>query len=157
MAYRCAFLGCGPRARGHAEAYAHTTRGEIVALCELDAARLNDFGDRFGVTARYQDLEEMLRKEKPDVVHIVTVPAHRVPLMTRVAEAGVPAAIVEKPICVGADDYLALRALEARSRTKFVVNHQLRFHPMLRDFLQDVAEGKIGSLRFIDASCRFPM
>src|SRR5690242_20638389 len=117
MPYRCAFLGCGPRASAHAVAYQYLERGEIVALCDLNAERLNDFGEAFGIAARYHDLEEMLRKEKPDVVHLVTPPALRVPLMTRLAEAGVPAAIVEKPICVGADDYLALRALSLGSRT----------------------------------------
>ena len=116
MTYRCAFLGCGPRAHGHARAYQQITRGEIVALCDLNESRLNDFGDTFSVATRYTDLDEMLRKEKPDVVHLVTPPTLRVGLMTRLAEAGVPGVIVEKPICIGADDYKALRELEARSR-----------------------------------------
>jgi predicted dehydrogenase len=157
MTYRSAFLGCGPRARGHAQAYQLITRGEIVALCDLNETRLNDFGDTFGVAARYTDLDEMLRKEKPDVVHLVTPPTLRVGLMTCLAEAGVPGVIVEKPICIGAHDYQALRALEARSQTKFVVNHQLRHHPRILEFLQDVCESKIGQVRFIDASAVLPM
>lgn len=157
MSYRCAILGCGPRAKGHAEAYKHITRGEIVALCDLNEERLNMFGEEFGVAARYINLDEMLRKEKPDIVHCVTDPTLRVPLMTQLSDAGVPGVIVEKPVCIGADDYKALRMLEAVSRTKFVVNHQLRHHPMILDFLKDIEAGKIGEVRCIDATARLPM
>lgn len=157
MSYRCAFLGCGGRARGHAKAYALLMRGQMVAACDLIEERLNDFSDTFGIPARYSDLDEMLRKEKPDVVHMVTQPTIRVSLMTRLAEAGVPVVIVEKPICIGAEDYKALRRLEAESNTKFVVNHQLRHHPKILEFLRDVGGGKIGEVRFIDASAVLPM
>ena len=47
--YKCAFLGCGGRARGHAHAYQHIERGEIVALCDMNEELLNSFGDEFGV------------------------------------------------------------------------------------------------------------
>jgi predicted dehydrogenase len=157
MTYRCAFLGCGPRAAGHAQAYSLITRGEKVAACDMNRERLDAFGETHGITARYTDLDEMLRKEKPDVVHMVTPPTLRVELMTRLAEAGVPGVIVEKPICIGAEDYQALRALEARSQTKFAVNHQLRHHPRILEFLQEVQAGKIGQVRFIDATAGLPM
>lgn len=157
MSFRCAFLGCGPRANGHAAAYQHISRGRIVALCDMNEERLNDFGDKYDVATRYTDLDEMLQAEQPDVVHCVTDPTLRVPLMTRLAEAGVPGVIVEKPVCIGASDYRALRALEARAGTKFAVNHQLRHHPRILEFLQDIAEGAIGQVRMIDASAVLPM
>ncbi len=157
MAFRSAFLGCGPRANGHAKAYEHVTRGEIVALCDLDEERLNQFGDTYGVPTRYTDLEAMLDTEKPDVVHCVTDPTLRVPLMTKLADAGVSAVIVEKPICIGASDYKALRKLDAESSTKFAVNHQLRYHPRILQYLADVEAGEIGEVRCIDASSGLPM
>ena len=157
MSYRCAFLGCGPRATGHAQAYEHITRGTRVACCDLDEQRLNDFGERFGMSHRYTDLEEMLRQEQPDVVHMVTRPDLRVGLMTELAAAGVRGVIVEKPICIGADDYKALRGLAATPGTKFVVNHQLRHHPQVLQLLQEVAAGVYGEVRFIDASAVLPM
>ena len=47
--------------------------------------------------------------------------------------------------------------LEARSRTNFVVNHQLRHHPKLLELLHQVRDGKIGEVRFIDSSAVVPM
>jgi predicted dehydrogenase len=152
--YRSAFLGCGPRARGHAEAYARITRAQRVAACDVDEARLNRFADDFGITRRYTDPREMLERERPDLLHIVTNPGLRVPLMTLADEHGVPAAIVEKPIALDAADFRAIAELARRARTKFVVNHQLRFHPKVRELCRDVAEGRIGTIRLIDLSAR---
>jgi predicted dehydrogenase len=157
MDYRCAFLGCGPRSHGHAKAYEQITRGHAVACCDLDRERLQAYGEAFGIAARYTDLDEMLEREKPDLVHLVTPPTQRVDLMARLAQAGVPGVIVEKPICIGADDYRALRRLECTSKTKYAVNHQLRYHPRILDLLDHVRSGHIGEVRFLDASAVLPM
>ncbi len=157
MSFKCAFLGCGPRAQGHAAAYTLIKRGAKVACCDMNQQRLDDFAAKHGIPQRYTDLDRMLATERPDVVHVVTPPTLRVGLMTCLAEAGVPGVIVEKPICIGAEDYLALRALAARSRTKFVVNHQLRHHPCIVEFLADVQAGKLGQVRCLDASAVFPL
>ncbi len=157
MNYRCAFLGCGPRAQGHADAYDLITRGVMAACCDLDTDRLDAFAEKYQIPHRYTDLDEMLAKETPDVVHMVTRPNLRVDLMTRLSEAGVAGVIVEKPICVGADDYKALRQLDQQSSTKFVVNHQLRHHPMILDFIRCIQEGEIGEVRFLDASAVLPL
>ena len=138
-------------------AYAHVTRGWAAACCDSDQDRLQAYGEEFAIPARYADLDQMLAKEKPDVVHVVTPPTLRVGLMTRLAEAGVPGVIVEKPVCIGADDYKALRALAKASRTRFAVNHQLRYHPRVLDLLDYVRDGQIGDVRFLDASAMLPM
>lgn len=152
--YRSAFLGCGGRARGHANAYKDITRSEMVAICDLNEERLQSFGDNFGIDHRYTDIHEMLEKEKPHLLHIVTQPDLRVPLMTIAAEHEVPAAIVEKPVAIDGADYKAIVELGKKSKTKFVVNHQLRFHPKLLELREDVLNGKIGKVRLIEASAR---
>jgi predicted dehydrogenase len=152
--YKCAFLGCGPRARGHARAYKDVKRGQIAAICDLDEKRLNDFGDEFGVAVRYTDIHEMLDTEKPDVLHIVTIPGLRVELMTLAADHGVPLAIVEKPIALWGEDWRQLKELGECCKTKFAVNTQLHFHARNLELKQDVADGKIGEVRCIDASAR---
>lgn len=157
MSYKCVFLGCGPRANGHAHAYDHISRGVKTACCDMNEQRLNEFGDKHGIATRYTDMDEMLDREQPDLVHCVTKPDLRVPLLTRLSEAGVPGVIVEKPVCVAAGDYKALRELETTSRTKFAVNHQLRHHPKIVEFVDDIAGGAIGQVRFLDASAVLPM
>ena len=155
--HKSAFLGCSGRARGHARAYANITRSQMVAICDLKEDLMNSFGDEFGIGSRYTDIHEMLDKEKPDVLHIVTRPSLRVPLMTIAADHEVPAAIVEKPIALDSADLKAIRELGKKSKTKFVVNHQLRFHPKFLELRSDVMEGRIGDVRFVEASARLNM
>ena len=152
--YKCAFLGCGGRARGHARAYKDVTRGTLAAICDLDEERLNHFGDEFGIATRYTDIHEMLDTEQPDVLHIVTIPGLRVPLMTLAAEHKVPVAIVEKPIALQGEDWRQLKALGESSATRFAVNTQLHFHARSLDLKRTVAEGRIGDIRHIDVSAR---
>ena len=159
--YKTAMLGCGNRAREHADAYRFIKRGTLAAICDMDEERLNPFGDQFGIASRYTDLDEMLEKEKPDVLHIVTSPVIpsnnariRYPLMKQASDHGVPAAIVEKPIAVEGEDWKQIAGLAEKTKTKFVVNTQLNFHPKNLELKRDVAEGRIGEIKFIDASAR---
>ena len=159
--YKSAFLGCGGRARAHASAYRFVKGGKIGAICDMNEELLNKFGDDFDVSARYTDLDEMLEKEKPDLLHIVTAPVLRgtnqrirYPLMKQASDHGVPAAIVEKPIAVESEDWKQIAGLAEETKTKFIVNTQLNFHPKNLELKRDVAEGKIGEIKFIDASAR---
>jgi len=155
--YKSGFLGCGGRARGHAHAYQYVKNGRIAAICDLNEERLHAFGKDFGVETRYTDIHEMLDKERPDLLHIVTPPNLRVPLMTIAADHEVPVAIVEKPIALQGEDWRQIRELNEKCKTNFVVNTQLHFHPRNQELKRDVAEGRIGEIRFVDASARSTM
>jgi len=149
--YRSAIVGCGGRASGHAKAYGRITRGELVACCDLVTERREKFAQEYGLTG-YSDAEEMIRKEKPDMVHIVTLPRARVKLMTMVSDLGVPACIVEKPIACEVKDWKSLVDLEAKTNTKFAVNQQYRWHPNLTRCRKALQSGKMGNLLFLDFS-----
>ncbi|RKU31531.1 hypothetical protein C6497_01670 [Candidatus Poribacteria bacterium] len=159
--YKSAMLGCGGRARGHAEAYRFVKRGKLAAICDMHQERLNNFGDEYAISSRYTDLNEMLQKEKPDVLHIVTSPVVpgsneriRYLLMKQASNHGVPAAVVEKPVAIEGEDWKQIAGLAEETKTKFVVNTQLNFHPKNLELKRDVADGKIGEIKFIDASAR---
>jgi predicted dehydrogenase len=152
--YKAAILGCAGRSRGHARAYEHVSKGQIVAICDLEEKLLNAFGEEFEIKNRYTDIHEMLAKEKPDLLHIVTRPAFRAPLMTIAAEHEVPAVIVEKPVAIDSEAFQEISELNENSPTKFAVNHQLHFHPRCLDLQRDVEEGRIGEVRFLEVSAR---
>jgi len=154
MMFKSAILGCGGRAKGHARAYEHVRKTKLEAVCDMDESRLAPFVEEFGVPRGYRDLHEMLETEKPDLLHIVTQPHLRVELLTLAHEHNVPAVIVEKPLALDADDFNAIAELSKTTATKICVNHQLRYHPKLLELLADVEDGKIGEVKFIDASSR---
>ena len=156
--YKCAIVAVsGGRAGGHAEAYRHIHRGQLAAIATRQRDKLDEFGTRFGVTARYTDYREMFAKEQPDLVHVNTPPNVRLEVFKAAEAAGVPAIIVEKPLAIQGEDYLAIREFAARSKVKIAINHQLHFHPRRVALQELVQEGKIGQVRLIDASARMNM
>ena len=141
--YRAAVIGCGSRSHDHVRAYEQIDNAKVVACCAPSPARRDPLAAKYGLKA-YADPAEMIRREKPDIVHIVTWPTVRVEPMTLVADLGVPLCTVEKPIATGVADWKALCRLEARSATKFAVCHQTRWNPHLETCRRAVASGRLG-------------
>ena len=151
--YRSVIIGAsGGRARHHALAYRHQRRAKLVAVSARTADKRDELADAYGVAARYDDYREMLARERPDVVHVNTPPDARLELLEQIAAAGVPAAIVEKPVAIDGPDCAALAAFAHTSPLKVAVNHQLHYHAPRRRLQRLVADGAIGAVRFIDAS-----
>ena len=70
--YCVAILGCRSRGTATAGAYHVHPRTAVVGLCDLVEERLNKLGDEIGVSARFADLDEMIRQTEPDIVTIPT-------------------------------------------------------------------------------------
>ena len=151
--YRSVIIGAsGGRARHHALAYRHQRRARLVAVSARTADKRDELADAYGIDARYDDYREMLARERPDLVHVNTPPDARLELLEQIAGAGVPAAIIEKPIAIDGPDCAALAAFARTSALKVAVNHQLHYHAPRRRLQNLVADGAIGAVRFIDAS-----
>ena len=149
--YKAAIIGCGVRAHGHAVAYREVHNAKLVACANLhDRKRLNEFANTYMINP-YQNVEDMIRTEKPDLVHIVTLPDQWISLTRLISELNVPACLMEKPVATGVVDYNILRDLEEKSTTKFGVNMQFRWHPNL--ILCRSAIQRIGKIQLIDFSC----
>ena len=152
--YKSVIIGVGGgRAHGHANAYEYVKRGRMVAVCDLLPGPMDEFGDKFDIAARYTDYREMFEKEKPELVQVSTHPKVRLEVLEAAEAAGVPLAIVEKPLAIQGEDYLELRNFAAgKPKIKVAINHQLQFHPRRQQLQKLVADGAIGDLRFIEAS-----
>ena len=151
---KCVIIGVsGGRARGLAEAYQHITHGKLAAISTRTEENLRAFGDTFDVDIRYLDYREMFEKEQPDLVHVNTPPSVRLEIFEAAENAGVPAVLVEKPIAIQGEDWRAIKNFAATAKTKIAINHQLHFHPRRQHLQNIVQEGKIGDVRFIEASC----
>ncbi len=149
--YKAVVVGCGGRAPDHIEAYQHLSNAKVVACCAPSARRRDPLAAKYGLRA-YADAAEMIRAEKPDIVHLITWPDTRVALMTLVSDLGVPLCTVEKPIATGVADWRCLRQLEANSSTKFAVCHQVRWQPYLVKCQQALRSGRLGGVLFLDLS-----
>lgn len=151
--YKCAIIGVsGRRASQLADAYQHISRGRLVAVSARQADKLHAFADTYGVPERYTDYREMFEQARPDLVHVNTPPTVRLEVMAAAEAAGVPALLVEKPLAVQGEDYAAIRDFAQKMRVKAAINHQLHFHRQRQALQRFVQEGRIGEVRFVEAS-----
>ena len=119
--YRVAFVGCGGISRHHKSGYQACERTEVVAGADLNQDKLEKWGGNFGVTALYTDLDEMLEKEKPDIISICTYPNSHCELTVRCAESGVKAILCEKPMALNMEQTERMIEECARHKDKLAI------------------------------------
>jgi len=149
--YRVALLGCRSRGTATARVYHAHPRTQVVGLCDLIEDRLNKLGDELGIAARFDDLDEMIRQTKPDIVAIPTAPSLHAPLALRVLEHGVHIE-VEKPMGLDLLETDAVMDKAAQKGVQVAVHHQWRLSAQTQAISRAFREGKIGELRYIYAS-----
>ena len=149
--YRIAILGCRGRGTSAARAYHAHPRTQVVALCDLLPERLDTLGDELGVSARYADLDVMIAETCPDIVAIPTGTEFHFDLSMRVLQHGVNIE-VEKPMCIDLEQADAVIARAKEKDVRVAVHHQGRVSPPMSAMSRALTEGRIGKLRYIQAS-----
>ncbi len=119
---------------------------EIVALCDLDGERLRVVGEKFGISALYTDIGEMLADEKLDGVMVSTPHiAHTAPAIAAL-EAGCHV-LVEKPMATSAADGYAIAEAARTAGREVLVPTGMNFTPFSQKAARMVEEGRIGQVR----------
>ena len=141
---RVAMVGAGGMANYvHYPSLAAFPDVKMVAVCDLDAERLNTTADRYQIEGRFHDYREMIEKTNPDAVYIV-MPPHQLYDITVHCLREVHAVFIEKPPGVTADQTrnLAWHAQKHGALTMVAFNR--RFIPLLREVRRRVeARGPI--------------
>lgn len=144
--YRAGLIGCGAMSRFHVPALQATPGVQLVALADPHRPALDGRGDQFGISRdhRYATYEEMLQRERLDLVAIATqAPVHHGATIAAV-ESGVRGVLCEKPIAMDlaqADEMITV--CEAHGAV-LAVNHWLRLTPAARRAAELIRDGAIG-------------
>jgi predicted dehydrogenase len=135
---RVAIVGTGNIARNHAKSLAAAgaaiapaggpPAATLVAAADVNEARLTDFCEEHAVGAAYHDLDDLLRKERPDLVHVCTPPGLHHPQALACLRAG-SSALVEKPPAISLREFDEIAAAEGDPGTgpAFATVFQHRF------------------------------
>ena len=122
-----ALIGCGAIAREHLAAMAALDDVEIVAVCDLSAARAQAAAERFGVAQWYTDYKQLLGNNRPDLVHITTPPAFHFPIASACLSASLNV-LCEKPITVNYQEFSLLKQMAVDHGCLLMENQNFRFH-----------------------------
>jgi predicted dehydrogenase len=101
-------------------------------------------GERFGISACFSDLNEMLRAIRPDVVHITTPPQSHYSIAKHCLESG-SHVYLEKPFTVSAEEAESLIDAARHLDLKVTVGHNYQFTPEMLEMRRLVSDGALGA------------
>ncbi len=153
--YRVAQVGLGNRGRIHAAGFVRDPdRFDLVALCDLDEARLQQGLRDYGVAAGFKDAEAMLAATRPDVFCFVTQPHLRLPMVELGVRYGVRAIAFEKPMATSLQEAKAITDLCREHGVKATVSHQQKYLTSMQKLKALVEAGEVGQVLTIRATCQ---
>ena len=137
----------------HMGAYRRVNATKVVAAADVRTDRLAAFSKEFGIENVYLDYEEMLDREKLDIVSICAYAPDRYRMVMDAVKAGVKGIWCEKAFatCLGEAEAMA-SLCEERSVT-LIVGHTRRWSPDYQHARRLLEEGAIG--RPLSAVCHF--
>ncbi len=140
---RIAIVGCGKVADQHVEAIHRIPSCKIVAVCDREPLMARQLGERFGISACFSDLNNMLRAVSPDVVHITTPPKSHYSIARQCLESG-RHVYLEKPFTITADEAESLVQLAEDRGLKITAGHNYQFTLEMLEMRRLVSEGYLG-------------
>lgn len=148
---RLAVVGIGRMGARHARNIAKgVIKGaKLIAVCDVDAQKLKDFGDKYKV-ATYLDIEDMLVKESLDGVIIATPHYSHIALAKTCVAKGVNV-LVEKPLSVTTKEAQELvDALEQNPEVIGAMMFNQRTNRMYRKAKALIDSGAIGKIQRVN-------
>jgi len=145
MKLRVGIVGCGHIIDKHVAALRKIKDVKLVAACDLNKELANQAALKYGIDKSYSDFSELLFKEKPDIVHVVTPPQTHMLLSIQAMEAGCHV-LVEKPLALSIDD--ADKMIESARKNNVILSvvHNNLFMPAVIKAKSLIQSSKIGEL-----------
>lgn len=141
---RSAIVGCGGIAKVHAESIAALGGHEIVGFADCQKERAEEFAKQYGGNP-YGTLEEMLDKEKMDVLHICTPHYLHVPMAKIALECGIHV-YQEKPAALSLREYQELKQAVQKSKQHLGISYQNRYNDCVQKAKELIESGNAGSV-----------
>ncbi|MBN1863922.1 MAG: Gfo/Idh/MocA family oxidoreductase [Victivallales bacterium] len=139
-------IGLGMGA-SHVRGFNSHPSSEVMAVADVDKARLDSRADELGVEKRYSDPMEMLAKEKLDIAAIVVPNKFHKPLTIAALEAGCHV-LCEKPMAMNAKEAEEMLKASKRCRKRLMINFSFRFTPQSYALKQEVDSGILGKIYY---------
>lgn len=144
---RVAIVGCGKIAEAHAEIIKNINKARLVATCDREILMAKQLAERFGAQAFYEDLNLMLDKARPEVVHITTPPQSHSEIAKICLSAGCHV-FVEKPFTDTSLETEELINLAQSKNLKITVGTDEQFSHVAIEMRKLVNDGWLGNLPY---------
>jgi len=136
-------VGAGYFSHFQYEAWRRIPEVTITAMCNRNMDRARPIMERFDIANHYVDYHEMLEKEKPDFVDIITPPPTHLEMTKIAAEMGIHV-VCQKPLAPTFDEAKAIVECTDEVGVRFMVHENWRFQPWYREIKKVLDSGAVG-------------
>ena len=148
---KVAIVGTGGIAEWHASAFKNDKNSDVIAACDVNNDRLNEFCNKFGIKNRYNNVDELLENEDVDAVSNTTPDAFHKEISIKAIKKN-KHIFCEKPLAENFNDAkLMCEALEGKNLIN-MVNFSYRNSSGYQELCKMVKSGKIGNVFHMDAN-----
>jgi predicted dehydrogenase len=140
---RFAIFGTGFWSRYQLAAWRELKGAECAALYNRTREKAKKLGEEFGIAAIYDDPAELLRRERPDFVDIITDIGTHAPLVRLVAKNSV-AVICQKPMATSLPEAREMAGFCAARGVPLFIHENFRWQTPIRALEAELKRGVIG-------------
>jgi predicted dehydrogenase len=120
---------------------------EVAGICDVNADRLKEWGQKYKIAGQYTSLDEMLAKANLDAVTIVTPDHTHTPIALKALAAGCDV-LVEKPLAMNVKDCHKIRQAARQYRRRVITDFHKQEDPAHQEARTRVRSGRYGELQF---------
>ena len=150
---RAVAVGAGYFAPFQYEAWTRIPEVEMVAMCDRIQAKAAPIMAKYGVPRYYADWREMIDRERPDFVDIITPPETHEEMCRYAAERGVHI-ICQKPLAPSYEISQRIVEFTRAAGVRFMVHENFRWQPWYRAIKHIQTEGMIGDFTHLAFTMR---
>ncbi|MGQ9630462.1 MAG: Gfo/Idh/MocA family protein [bacterium] len=137
-------LGVG---RGHLRNYKACPNAEVVAVCDQDETRLEQFAEEYKVPLRFKDYGEMFASGKLDAVSIALPNFLHAPATIAALKSGLHV-LCEKPMATNAREAQRMMDAAKAAGKKLMISFNYRFTEQSQLLKRYIDDGELGEIYF---------
>lgn len=141
--FKAVAIGAGYFSHFHYEAWQRIPEVEITAFCNRNMDRAKPILEKYSIPRHYKNYREMLEKEKPDFVDIITLPPTHLEMCKVAADLGIHI-ICQKPLAPTFREAKDIVEYTSTAGVRFMVHENWRFQPWHREIKRLLESGVIG-------------
>ncbi|MGH7491771.1 MAG: NAD-dependent epimerase/dehydratase family protein [bacterium] len=147
---RVGVIGCGNISAVHLGIIKESPHIAEIAIADPKEQARRSMAARFGITRHYADYRELIQKEKPEAVHILTPPQFHAPIAKFSVQNGCHV-LVEKPMAVDAKEAQEIAQAAKEHGVKLCAVHNHLYDRVMLQAREILARGLLGRLTFVES------
>jgi predicted dehydrogenase len=148
---RTAVIGTGFMGRVHLEALRRVPHVDVVEIAGTSLEKARALGAGYGIVNATDDWRDIMADPSIDAVHVTTPNDSHFPIAKAAFEAG-KHVLCEKPLALTVAEARTLTELQAATKLRGALCHNLRYYPMVQQIRAMCAAGELGDILVVQGT-----